>query len=86
MNNDDILTAETIKKIIDSSLDSRARIDIETHEKHHIFIEDFIETKRRRRERMESVKTQLLGAAALGVFGFLYWVGQIVARKIGLNL
>lgn len=87
MNNIDSeeLTAEVIKKIVESSLEKRCRVDIETHAEHHEFIKEYIEEKRVRKARIEAVKTQVLGASAIGFFAFLYWVGQIVAKKIGLN-
>lgn len=77
-----LATIEDIQKIIDSSISANNAIDRKTHYKHHQLIEAIIEEKQTRKKRIEAIITQLSGWGA--VAGFV-WVGQVVAKKLGIT-
>jgi len=75
------MTPDEFREIIDSSLEARARIDIESHYAHHKFIAEFIEKNKVRQQRWEVIQRQVLGWGIIAMVGS---IGSIVLKKFGV--
>ena len=73
MDEDEVVAL--FRKAVSQELESRDRIDAETHKEHHAFIEDLLECSRRRRKLMDAIMPQVLG---WGIIAILGWIGYAV--------
>lgn len=68
-------TREDLVGAINEVLDQRRGEDME-HKEHHAFINMLIEKERRRQDRREKIKTQLMGWGLITFLGGLAWIGK----------
>lgn len=74
---------EELRDVVNEVLDSRDRLDRETHMRHHQFIEELMEDFRRKKERAEAIKRHVMGwGAVLLVASFITSLGDYVLKII----
>jgi len=64
-----MIDEQRIAEIIAEALDSRSRIDAESHAEHHAFIASMIKREQRRQQVWDSITQQVLGWGAVAVVG-----------------
>ena len=87
-NHSQSFTLDDIKHVIETSIDDslerRSRIDATIHYHGHEFIRVLIEERKIKEKIAEDFRGKLVGVIVIGIGGGLLWIGQVVARKIGL--
>ena len=87
-NHSQSFTLDDIKRAVEASindsLERRSRIDATIHYHDHEFIHELIEERKIKEKRAEDFRGKLVGVIVIGVGGVLLWIGQVVARKIGI--
>ena len=71
---------ETLKRVLNSVLEERYRIDVVKHTDHHQFIADLIDSRRRRIERWDDIRANVWGwgiATSLCGFGGVIWYAAV---------
>lgn len=72
------ITKKDLSDALDEVLNKKRIIDDDTHKIHHQFIALEIERRENNKKLWMKFKMSLIGGIALGVLGFLGWVGKVV--------
>lgn len=70
-----VVDLDTVRAALAEELDTRNRIDAETHKVHHDYVSNLIECSRRRREIFDATIKQAMG---WGFIAALAWFGLAV--------
>mgnify|MGYP001586552316 CR=1 FL=1 len=77
---------ESLKQALHEVLQEHRSVDAEQHRMHHDYIADQIERSRIRRDRLEKVRTHVLGWGAVSAVGsVVYFLGEGV-KQFFINL
>jgi len=72
------ITKKDLSDALDEVLNKKRVIDDDTHKLHHQFIAMQIEKQERRDELFRKFQASFVGGVALGLLGFLGWIGKYV--------
>lgn len=73
---------EELKAILNEVLHENRKIDNETHQIQHQWIEMKMANEQKWYARWEKFQASLIGGIALAILGFLGWIGNIVLNHI----
>jgi hypothetical protein len=78
--------AQALESALGRVLDSRKRVDEETHRVHHEYVARCIDRDRKREKRWEQLRVHILGWGAISVIGsIIYSLGDWI-KHVVINL
>lgn len=75
------ITKKDLTDALDEVLNKKRSVDDDTHKIHHKFIAMEIERRENNKKLWMKFKLSFIGGMALGILGFLGWIGALLVES-----